>query len=70
MARMTVQFPEKTSKILSELAEKDEVTKTEVLRRALSLYRYLEREVRREKGNKVAIADKNNNIVKEIVFTD
>jgi len=69
MPRLTVQFPEKTDEMLAELANKNEVSKTEVLRRALSLYRYLDREAR-EKGNKVTIADKEDKILKEIVFTE
>jgi len=69
MPRLTVQFPEKTDEILSELAAKDSVSKTEIIRRALSLYRFLDSEAR-EKGNKVAIADNNDKIIKEIVFTE
>ncbi len=69
MPRLTVQFPEKADEILSELAEKDKVSKTEIIRRALSLYRYLDREVK-QKGNKLAIADKDDKIIKEIVLTE
>lgn len=69
MARLTVQFPAKTDAILSELAGKDEISKTEVIRRALSLYKYLDREGR-EKGLKIALADKDDKIVKEIIYPD
>ena len=69
MARLTVQFPSRTETILSELAAKDEISKTEVIRRALSLYKFLDREAR-EKGFKIAIADENDKIIKEIVYTD
>ncbi len=69
MGRLTVQFPSKTDAILNELAEKDETTKTEVIRRALSLYSFLNREAK-EKGLKIAIADENDNIIKEIVYND
>ena len=68
MARLTVQFPEQTSEVLAELSERDEVSKTEVLRRALALYKYLEKETRDGK-HKIAIADENGKIVKEIVIT-
>lgn len=68
MARLTVQFPEATSQILAELSEKDQVSKTEILRRALSVYRYLEKETRDGK-RKVAIADENDKVVKEIIIT-
>lgn len=69
MARLTVQFPSKTDAILSELAEKEEITKTEVIRRALSLYKFLDREAK-QKGLKIAIADQDDNIIKEILYTD
>lgn len=69
MARLTVQFPSKTDAILSELAAKEEITKTEVIRRALSLYKFLDREAK-QKGLKIAIADQDDNIVKEILYND
>lgn len=68
MARLTVQFPERTSQILDELAEQDQVSKTEILRRALALYKYLEKETQ-DGDKKIAIADKNDQILKEIVIT-
>lgn len=68
MARLTVQFPEQTSAILTELAARDEMSKTEVLRRALALYRYLEKETRDGKHS-LAITDEDGKIVKEIVIT-
>lgn len=71
MARLTIQFPERTSKILEELSEDNEVTKTEVLRRAVALYKYLNEEVRKGKGkNKVVIADEDDKILKEIAMTE
>jgi len=69
MPRLTIQFPERTDEILKNLSTKEGVSKTEILRRALSLYRYLDREAR-DKGNKVTIADNEDNIIKEIVFTE
>jgi hypothetical protein len=68
MARLTVQFPEQTSEILAELSEQDQVSKTEILRRALSLYKYLGNETR-DNNRKVVIADENDKLLKEIVFT-
>jgi len=71
MARLTIQFPERTSKILEELSEDNEVTKTEVLRRAVALYKYLDEEVRKGKGKKkVVIADEDDKILKEIALTE
>ena len=68
MARLTVQFSEPTSKILDELSAQERVSKTEILRRAIALYRYLEKETRDEK-RKIAIADEGGNVMKEIVFS-
>ncbi|MHC1730106.1 MAG: ribbon-helix-helix protein, CopG family [Syntrophobacteraceae bacterium] len=68
MARLTVQFPESTSEVLEELSERDQVSKTEIIRRALSIYKYLENETRDGK-HKVAITDENGKVVKEILIT-
>ncbi len=69
MARLTIQFPTRTSQMLGELSVRDEITKTEILRRALSLYKYLDDEVRKEDGRKITITNKNDKIIKEIVIT-
>lgn len=68
MARLTVQFPDSTSEILGELSAQDNVSKTEILRRALSVYKYLAKETQDGK-RKVAITDENGNVVKEILIT-
>ena len=68
MARLTVQFPDATNEVLTELSAKDQVTKTEILRRALAVYKYLERETRDGK-HKVAIVDEKGRVVKEIIIS-
>ena len=68
MARLTVQFPERTSEILAELSARHQVSKSEMLRRALGYYKYLEQETRDGK-HKIAIVDENDRVVKEIVLT-
>ena len=70
MARLTIQFPEKTSRTLTELSDRDKRPKTEILRRALALYKYLEDEVRKEDGRKVSITTKEDKIIKDLVITD
>ena len=69
MARLSVQFPGRTTQILEEMSNKDEVSKTEIIRRALSLYKYLEEEIQREDGRKISITDKDDKILKDIVIT-
>lgn len=68
MARLTVQFPTQTSDLLSELSAQDSVSKTEILRRALAVYKYLEKETRDGK-HKIAITDEDGKVVKEILIT-
>jgi len=70
MARLTVQFPERTTQILKEMAEDEESTQTETLKRALALYKYLRSEIKKEKGRKISITDKDDKIIKEIVMTE
>ena len=67
MARLTVQFPDRTTDMLAELASRDQVTKTEVINRALALYRYLQKETRDGK-HRIAVVDEDDKIVKEIVM--
>lgn len=68
MARLTVQFPDRTSQMLNELSEREQVSKTEILRRALSLYKYLDKETHGG-DRKIVIADTKDQILKEIVIT-
>ena len=67
MARLTVQFPDRTTEMLTELAARDQATKTEVINRALALYRYLQKETR-DRNHRIAVVDENDKIVKEIVM--
>ncbi len=65
MPKLTLQFNDKLDAILSELAVKEGLPKTQVVRRAIALLRFVETE--KEKGNKLAIADKDDRVLKEIV---
>jgi Arc/MetJ-type ribon-helix-helix transcriptional regulator len=67
MPRITIEFPEQIDKILKELAEKGETSKVDVLRRALALYNYVNKEVK-EKDLKLAVADNEDKILKEIIL--
>ena len=66
MARITIEFPEQVDKILKELAEKGDTSKVDVIRRALALYNYVNKEVK-EKDLKLTVADEDK-ILKEIVL--
>jgi hypothetical protein len=65
MAKLTVEFPERLNTILEEMAEKEGLPKVQLIRRAIALLKYVEDE--KALGNKIAIADENNKIIKEIV---
>jgi predicted transcriptional regulator len=67
MPRITIEFPEQVDKILKELAEKGDTSKVDVIRRALALYNYVNKEVK-EKDLKLAVADEGDKILKEIVL--
>ncbi len=67
MPRITIEFPEQVDKILRELAEKGDTSKVDVIRRALALYNYVNKEVK-EKNLKLTIADEEDKILKEIVL--
>ncbi len=67
MPRITIEFPEQVDKILKELAEKGDTSKVDVIRRALALYNYVNKEVK-EKNLKLTIADEEDKILKEIVL--
>ena len=67
MPRITIEFPEQVDKILKELAEKGDTSKVDVIRRALALYNYVNKEVK-EKDLKLAVADEGDKILTEIVL--
>lgn len=67
MARMTIEFPDKVNTMLEDLAKKDQISKVEVIRRALALYSYAHEETESKK-RKVSITNDKDQIVKDILF--
>lgn len=65
MAKLAVELNGKMNRVLDQLSEAQRVPKTEVIRRAIALLKYAEDE--RRKGNKLAIADKDGRVIREIV---
>jgi Arc/MetJ-type ribon-helix-helix transcriptional regulator len=65
--RITIEFPEQIDAILKELSEKGHTSKVDVIRRALALYNYVNKEVK-EKDLKLAVAGEDDKILKEIVL--
>ena len=67
MPKLTIRLGDKTDKLLTELAEEKGTTKTEIIRRALMTYKYLDEEVK--DGNKrVSITTKNNETIKDVIL--
>jgi len=68
VAKLTVQFSEEGTRALDELARKVGTTKTDVLRRALALYDYVERELEKDDGRNLSITDSSGAPIKDIVL--
>ena len=66
--RYTIEFPNKIMDIIEKIAEKNHISKAEVLRRAIALYSFIDKEVIEEE-NRALIIKENNEEVKEIVLT-
>ena len=67
MARMTVEFNEEVSKKLEELAKLENRSKTEILRRSLGLYSYLDKEMTGQADERfLALTDKENRVLAKL----
>ena len=67
MAKLTVQFNDKQTAMLNEMANKEGTTKTEILRRALAVYRALRRETS-DGEKKVSITSEDDKVLKDFIF--
>ena len=67
MPRLTIEFSNNVNAVLNELAEGDQTTKVDVLRRSLALYNYVHKEAA-AKRLKLSITDDQDRIIKDIVF--
>lgn len=69
MARLTVEFPDETTKMLDKLAKDTDSSKREVLRRAIALFNYVtEQGVKAGSKKKLSITDMDDNIERDILF--
>jgi predicted transcriptional regulator len=59
--RLSVNINDETAAALNQLAERDEVTITEVVRRAISVYKFVDEQV--HAGKHLQLADDKNNVV-------
>lgn len=68
MPKLTVQFGDETSKDLKKFALEKGTTQTEILRRAIALYRYLDKETK-EGDKRVSVTSSDEDkILKDIVL--
>lgn len=67
MPRITIEFSVQADKLLKDLAVQGDTSKVDVIRRALALYNYVKKEVK-EKNLKLAVADEEDKVLKEIVM--
>jgi len=69
MPKLTVEFNERAHELLRELAERNSMTKPEIILRAVALYKYLDDEThQKEEGRKIAITDDSGQVLKEIMI--
>lgn len=67
MARLTVQFPPKVNQMLDRLSATDQTTKTDVIRRALALYDFVQNETN-DGHHKLSITDDKDKVRTNIVL--
>jgi predicted transcriptional regulator len=68
MSRLTVEFSDDVSKLLSRLADDNKLSKSDVLRRAIALYEYADRESKSDPDKRLSIT-KDGQKLTDIVLT-
>jgi len=68
MPKLTVQFDSKVNKLIQELAERKSTTKTEIIRRALITYKYLDDETLDDDKRVSVTSTKEDKILKDIIL--
>lgn len=66
LVRLNVNLNAETAEALKEIAEERGISYTEAVRRAISVYKYIDDEV--QDGRKVITSDQENKSVKELVL--
>ena len=68
MARMTIEVPDKLNALLEQIAKTDGLAKVDVIRRAIALYNFAHQQGVPEGKVKLSLTDKNDKVLKDIVF--
>ena len=67
MARLTIQFSEQMDELLEQLAKDKGINKSEVLRRALAIYKYADDETKDGEKRLSITSSKDSKIIKDII---
>ena len=67
MPKLTVEFNDRMNQMLEELAAKEGTKKVDIIRRALSLYKYVDEEVGDGGKRRLAITE-DEKVLKEIIL--
>lgn len=68
MPKLTVEFSDRVNEKLEEVANRNALTKADVLRRAIALYEFVDTNVA-QKDAQLLITDKDGNVLRQIVVT-
>ena len=68
MPRFSVEFPDKANEVLEKLSKTEQISKQEVIRRALALYNYIRDQGVDGSEKKVSITTKDDEILKDILM--
>ena len=67
MSKLTVKFGDQMNKVLEELAAEKGTTKTEIIRRALATYKYLNDEIK-DGDKRVSVTSANSKTIKDVIL--
>jgi predicted transcriptional regulator len=67
MPKLTVEFSDRVNQLLEEVAKRNDLTKADILRRAIALYGFVDANV--HKDTQLAVTDKNGKVLQQIVVT-
>ncbi len=68
MPRLTIQFGEKTDKLLRGLAKEKGTSMAEIIRRALITYKYFDNEIKDGTSGSISIISKEDKTVKDVIL--
>ncbi len=66
--RYTIEINPDFDQLLTDLADTKNVTKAEIIRRALASYAYLEKQLSLKDNNKISITNDEDKVIKDIIL--